>query len=429
LTSVISGTATTRVRTLCIALVAVLGCLAVLLPAASEAKKKSGKAKVTVMTRNVYLGADLSPALAAPDLPSAVSGAGEIYREIERTNFPERAVPLAKEIKRAKPALVGLQEVALWRVQMPSDGGSPGTTGIGTDATEVKYDFLQELLDNLGGKYKVVTVQEEFEGELPADADDNPGTGPLFGADLDARLTMRDVILDRKGDDVKAKKNTVKQQHYSDENLYKANVGGIEVTAARGWQSVTAKYKKVKGKGKKSSASGKKGKKRKGKKVITTKFRFVNTHLEAFGDPAESKYRQGQELADEKGALNTKKAVVLVGDLNSALLNPHQVGDGGNSGIDDDQLAFKAILGAGMKDYGTKGDFTCCYGSGLMADEDPFDHTIDHILANKKAKVKKSKAYVTGNDPAEITPSGLWPSDHGGAVSKLTMKAKKKNKK
>ncbi len=113
---------------------------------------------------------------------------------------------------------------------------------------------------------------------------------------------------------------------------------------------------------------------------------------------------------------------ILVGDLNSALGVPHEVGTGFNSGNDGDQLAFKALAAFGMKDYGTGGDFTCCYGSALDIDEDPFDHTIDHVLANKKAKAKLLKAYVTGNDPAEITPSGLWPSDHGGAVSKLKLR-------
>ena len=417
MTSVLIGRGTIRVRTLCIALIAVLGGLAVLLPAASEAKKKSGKAKVTVMTRNVYLGADLSPALAADNLPAAVDGAGDIYKEILRTNFPERAKPLAQEILKAKPALVGLQEVAHWRVDDPSDGGAPPISPFGELATETEFDFLAELMKYLGKKYKVVTVQEEFEGELPADTDgsDATGSGPLgagvFGADIDVRLTMQDVILDRKGDNVKAKKKSVKQQQYSDENLYKANVGGIEVTAARGWQSVQAKYKKKKGKGKK-------------KRVTKTGFRFVNTHLEAFGDPAEAKFKQGEELTQQKGALNTKKPVILVGDLNSGLAKPHEIGDSAISGTDDDQLAFKVIKKSGMRDYGAVQ--SCCYPSALDDPSFIFDHTVDHVLANKKAKVKKHRAYVTGDNPAKMTPSGLWPSDHGGVVSKLTLKAKKK---
>ena len=407
MTSLTIGHASTRARVLVIALITAIAALAVILPAQGEAKKKDKKktdAKVTVMTRNVYLGADLSPALGAATIPEAIDGAGEIYNEIERTNFPERAVPLAKEIKKSKADLVGLQEVATWYVQMPSDGGNPGTTGIGTDATDVKYDYLQEMLDNLGGKYKVVTDQAEFEGELPADIDgsDATGGGPLaaFGADLDARLVMHDVILQKKGSKVSAKKSSVMQEHYK--NVFVADVGGVPVTADRGWQSVDAKYKK-------------------NKKSKPVKFRFVNTHLEAFGEPT-IKEAQAKELTKKGGPLKTKMRTILVGDLNSALGVPHEVGTGFNSGDDGDQLAFKALQAFGMKDYGTGGDFTCCYGSALDIMEAPFDHTIDHVLANKKAKAKRIKAFVTGNDEGEITSSGLWPSDHGGAVSKLKLK-------
>ena len=143
--------------------------------------------------------------------------------------------------------------------------------------------------------------------------------------------------------------------------------------ADRGWQSVERQYKK----------------KRRSRRP--TKFRFVNTHLEAFGDPTiRGRIRQGAD--QQKGALNTKKRVILVGDLNSALGVPHEVGDGFASGTDGDQLAFKTQKRAGMKDYGTMGDFTCCYGTPLDINEAPFDHTIDHVLANKKAKAKLIEA-------------------------------------
>ena len=99
-------------------LVLVLAAAALALPAVASAKpdgKEQGGPKVTVMTRNLFLGADLGPVIGAGSIPEAIDGAGEIWNEFQSTNFPERAVPLAREIERAKPDLVGLQEAALWR--------------------------------------------------------------------------------------------------------------------------------------------------------------------------------------------------------------------------------------------------------------------------------------------------------------------------
>jgi hypothetical protein len=36
--------------------------------------------------------------------------------------------------------------------------------------------------------------------------------------------------------------------------------------------------------------------------------------------------------------------------------------------------------------------------------------------------LKTLNAFATGNDPDQRTPSGLWPSDHGGKVVKLQLK-------
>ena len=69
--------------------------------AAEAAKRAKGAPKVTVMTRNLFLGADLAPAIEAPDIPSAIDGAGTVWNELQSTKFPERAAPLAREIKRS----------------------------------------------------------------------------------------------------------------------------------------------------------------------------------------------------------------------------------------------------------------------------------------------------------------------------------------
>ena len=81
-------------------------------------------------------------------------------------------------------------------------------------------------------------------------------------------------------------------------------------------------------------------------------------------------------------------------------------------------LAFGALKGFGMKDRGAT--HSCCYSSSLNDPNDEFDHTVDHVLT--KGKVKRTRALITGDDAGKRTPSGLWPSDHGGVVSTLRIK-------
>jgi Endonuclease/Exonuclease/phosphatase family len=351
-------------------------------PAADPATAdKQGGPKVTVMTRNVFLGADLGPALSATTLCGAIDGSGVIWNEVARTNFPERAVPLAREIATSEPDLVGLQEVALWRQQIPSD--LPPEFG-GTPATEVRYDFLALLMQELqalGAGYQVVAVQQEFDRELPVDADGSDATGGLCGADLDGRLTMRDVILAKNGSSLIPTGET-DAGHYT--HLFVPVIGGvIPIPVTRGWVSTEVKLGGT-----------------------STRFRFINTHLEAFGDPT-IREAQAQELFAPGGPLDTDQQVILVGDLNSGTEARHNIHGA-------DQLAFLALQGFGMTDNGAVQ--SCCY-SDLFDPTQVFDHTVDHVLT-KPGLVTKN-AFITGNDPAERTPSALWPSDHGGVVSKL----------
>jgi endonuclease/exonuclease/phosphatase family metal-dependent hydrolase len=224
----------------------------------------------------------------------------------------------------------------------------------------------------------VVVVQREFEAELPVDQDANDGTGGIAGADFDASLTMRDVILVRRASKVKLGKT--RRGHFT--TRYEPNVGGLPIPVDRGWASVEAKL----------------GKKR---------FRFVDTHLEAFGDPT---IREAQAKELTTGPLKTSRQVVLVGDLNSGIARHNEPERPG------DDLAFLALAGFGMKDNGAVQ--SCCY-SDLFDPAATFDHTVDHVLT--KPGLKTVRAVVTGNKRSERT-AGLWPSDHGGVVSTLRLK-------
>ena len=396
-------------------LLALVGALSLcLLPGAAQAKKKHKKPSQTVrvMSRNLYLGADLTPGLTSPDLATFINTDGPgIINQVDATDFPTRAKGLAAEILGQKPDLVGLQEVADWRERTPASlsGVFPPT------ATTVRYDFLQLLLDKLNANtpnlYRAVVVKPEFDFETPANengvADDGTDFGATLGndAEINIRLTMRDVILARKG----VKTSAPKSGTYN--HLLGVLVGGaVPTDVTRGWTSVDAKV----GKGK--------------------TFHFVNTHFEAFDSDVannehtispdsstdvgkgEIRQHQAQELVANGGPAQSKLPVILVGDLNS---------DDNTVGQDGDQLAYNAIIGAGFKERSTANPLGCCLSDpnltgGSIAD---FDHQVDHILTDTKA-IKFIKGAVTGRQMV----NGLWDSDHNGIASVLSVPAKGKKK-
>jgi endonuclease/exonuclease/phosphatase family metal-dependent hydrolase len=338
---------------------------------------------VGTMTRNLYLGADLTPAILAPDLPSFVAANGQILREVTLNNFPLRAEGLADEILAAKPDLVGLQEVALWRTAAPSL--VPVVTGVPT-ATTVRYDYLQELLAELNrgpDRYEVVVVQNEFDLEAPADENGVPGDGPnpaIADAEINGRLTMRDVILARRGGAV----DTKNPQSANFATNLVVTVAGVPVTVKRGWTATDAR---VRGSG---------------------WFRFVNTHLEAFHPLIRQ--AQAAELVAPTGPATSSLPVVLVGDLNSD--------DDTVTGAD--RLAYETLLAAGMVERSTDDPLSCCLDSSLLevgkgGSEADFDHQVDHIMTRNPETVTLHSSAVSGIQPV----NGFWNSDHAGLFSAL----------
>ncbi|HYP55217.1 MAG TPA: endonuclease/exonuclease/phosphatase family protein [Solirubrobacterales bacterium] len=376
-----------------VALVAVL-LVSLLVPGAAAAKQSAGPAGnrsalpagqhdngkgkvVNVMTRNLYLGADLGPAIAAKTLSQAVAANGAILRQVLANDFPTRAEGLADEILATQPDLVGLQEVALWR-----------TTPITPAGQALTLDYLQLLLDELNegnGKvqYRVVVVQDEFDLEAPADANNVAGDGPggeLANAEVIGRLTMRDVILARSSGGV----HTWNEQGGNFKTLLPLSVAGQPISVKRGWTATDARVRGSK------------------------PFRFVNTHLEAFEPNIRA--AQAAELVAPGGPATGDLPVVLVGDLNS----------------DDDTVepkdrpAYLALLAAGFVSRGTSDPLSCCLDSPLLAvgaggEVGDFDHQVDHVMTNAPELITLQSSLVTGLLPV----NGFWNSDHAGVFSAL----------
>jgi endonuclease/exonuclease/phosphatase family metal-dependent hydrolase len=357
-----------------------------------SAVAKPGKGHVVnTMTRNIYLGADLTPAIAAKSTNEFVEANGQILREVTANNFPVRAKGLAKEILKKKPDLLGLQEVALWRTAPPSLEPLLGTTG--PTATTVRYDYLAELLKRLNKSkklYRVAVVQEEFDFEAPANENGVPGDGPnglIKDAEINGRLTMRDVILVRRDAGVV----TSNPRKGNFQNLLVVKVSGVEVKVKRGWTALDAKVRGSK------------------------KFRFVNTHLEAFDDETQVpsiRALQAGELVAKGGPATTKLPVILLGDLNS---DDDTVAAG-------DRQAYQALIKAGMRNRSTDEPLSCCLKSSLLAEGAggsvaDFDHQVDHILTRDPKVVKLIGSSVTGRKPI----NGFWSSDHAGVFSSLRL--------
>src|SRR4051794_32912760 len=129
-----------RVRILVALIIGVVASLAGTGPATAGSEPR----ELTVMTQNLYQGTELEHVLAAQTQEQFALGVATDYANVIATNFKERADALAAEIVRAGPALVGLQEVALWRTQLPFDPTSAPQT--------VAFDFLQILLDALADR-------------------------------------------------------------------------------------------------------------------------------------------------------------------------------------------------------------------------------------------------------------------------------------
>jgi endonuclease/exonuclease/phosphatase family metal-dependent hydrolase len=350
--------------------------------------------KVKVMTRNLFLGADLGPGLNARNLQELVNGAGQILNQVDANNFPVRAKGLAQEIRTTRPDLVGLQEAALWRTQPCNKNPLPPS------APNTRYDFIASLLRevNRGAKrYRAVVVKPEFDFEVWANTDGNEqtaGPGCPMGSEINGRLTMRDAILVRKGVKVSSPKSGTFK------TLRRVKPASVDVDVTRGWTAVNA------------SVGGK-------------RFRFVNTHLESFDNSpsgnatntgqdlgnGEIRAAQARELIANGGPARSKLPVILVGDLNSDVRTEVKPGDA---------LAYRALLDAKFAERSTYVPLGCCLrtdllttgGGGKRAD---FDHKVDHVMTSRPRKVKLLSSTITGLTPV----NGFWDSDHAGVFSVL----------
>jgi endonuclease/exonuclease/phosphatase family metal-dependent hydrolase len=328
--------------------------------------------EVRVMTRNLFIGADLGPVLAARTPAEFITAAHMTLAVIAASDFPQRAELLAQEISSKRPHLVGLQEVTRLTRN--------GTTG------EAPYrDYLEDLLSALaarGADYYVAGAVDNLDVTLPL-----PGIGLV-------RTLDRDVVLARA--DVPAVPVTVPGCRVSADGcnfLTLVSVPtpfGSSIAIERGFLVVDAVAE--------------------GQPV-----RFVNTHLEIPELPVIVQSLQAAELMTRVRTLpvGSDTPVILVGDINSAPTDTPAV-VGGATVIPPYMQLAASYADVWILRPGEPPGFTCCTTS-LSSPQFQAFKRIDVIFAGGLALT--ARAMNVGAD--EQTATGLWASDHLGVFGRL----------
>ncbi len=262
---------------------------------AAECRNAGGKKLTTVLTRNLYLGADLGPAIQATSQAEFLAATTAIWQMVQRNDFHVRAQGIADEIAAARPELVGLQEAYTWTYAT-----SP------TAEETIVYDFVGSITDALaerGLAYRPVASIELTDLQAPILVSVSPVTLAYL------RMIDHGVVLAR--EDVHARNG----QGHVFSSLLPIQILGQPSQVKRGWVSVEVKHQ-------------------------GEWFTFVSTHLEAYH--WYYRWLQAQELAAAGQAIRGR--LVLVGDLNSDPLDGRTVD--GTPGAN--AFAYRTLLGSGI---------------------------------------------------------------------------------
>ena len=322
------------------------------------------KRELMVMSRNLYLGADIAHVLDATTPTEFLISVATTYGVVQFTNFPARAAAIAAEIDAADVDIVGLQEVAKWT-----------SSGPGAPPSRDFLAILQQKLGDRGLSFSVVATSHNLAvGPVPLLLCD-----PLapFGSCL-LSYEDRDVILVN-DETAGLKVSNPRSGRYDAQEVVSSLVGPLSFN--RGWASIDGQL------------DGK-------------KFRFANTHLE-IEDFAAVQEAQGREFL--AGPANAGGAVIAVGDFNSAA-------DGSTTSTYAD-LTKSRFTDAWALNPGDPG-LSCCQNATLTNSTSELHSRIDLVLTHGAARAVE--VHLVGNSPFRATPP-LWPSDHAGVVATVRL--------
>jgi hypothetical protein len=380
--------------------------------------------QVKAMTRNLYVGGDIFLPLQVPpqDFPAA---AQQVIQQIIDTNYRERAVALAAEMLTEMPHAIGLQEVYDIEVCVIE---VPGLCLVDDDYLDI---LLGELNAN-GDNYSTAAEVENINlSGLPVPAN-IPGLGDV---------TLLVTIIDRDA--------TLVRTDVTVQSAYGQNFcAGVPVdnpllpTFTKILRGYTVADIQVNGRD----------------------YRFVNTHLEITADGSDNEaafrtiqFLQAAELVgparipapgicDPVGpeappVFGSTDAVVMVGDFNSNPADgpfetclipgglcptPYALFTGGMLG----SVEIGPLLDTWLYRENDRWDegLTCCQAELLDNAQSQLYERIDQVWIKPAPDhyggpyVRGVDAEVTGNQPADRTPGGLWPSDHAGVSTRMILR-------
>lgn len=340
----------------------------------ADMRADEGTGSIRVMSRNVYIGADVDIVLEADSLEDIPVLVAMAYQQLLSTDFADRVNKLADEIEAAEPHLIGLQEMSKFYIQSPGDmafGGQVPATDIFLDF----FELLMNALDDRGLDYTMAAVVENSDIELPmvsgVDSLNNPTFSDIRIKDHDAILVRGDISF---SDPVAVRYDSML---VADEDL------GLYIP--RGYTSVNAT-------------------------VNQTGVVFVNTHIEAVPD-IPLRMAQVTQLLDAYEC--TSDPVIIVGDFNS------QAPSG---------TSYQYVLSQGYTDAWTQNSLSYSYnpnGNTFGHDSDLRNETsgmferIDFIFVGADGSPAFNNVVVVGDEVREKSSKELWPSDHAGIVTKI----------
>ncbi len=362
---------------------------------------------IKVMSRNLYLGADVGVALAKiPNMPAA---AQFMWEQVQKTDFSNRKMILAAEIQAETPDVIGIQEATIWYCK----------AHFWSSKKEV-FNFTKELLKELDGDY-IIASKDGVEANNPGysigpipfltKVTDAKTFQPLFGQNTaDCGFQIGDALLIKKS--LKQYVNQVGNSEY--DAVYKVVPTLMEIYRGYTWADITMQGANV---------------------------RFVTTHLESLWDTNEIPKAADQAWQLVKDLSKTKSPIVVIGDFNSDPRDPRpkNASNPGEQPVASDKCpagsttcnAYKIMKNAGFIDSGPDASDPSTYSWGMnalltgpdpkrlksaqdMGNKNGFTDRLDYIFVKNGIKVLSSR--MIGQTP----PYG---TDHAGVVTELNVTA------